>query len=306
LPTFNPASPQAAAIQSLFLVMLAAGAAILLIVVGLLTWVVVRYRARPGDAEPPVRFGEAKLEIARTTAAILVVGVLFLLTIRTMRAADQPPGGQSPDIVVVGHQWWWEIRYPAFGIVTANEIHVPAGERSLLRLESADVIHDLWIPQLGRKMDMIPGHPNHVWFEPRAPGTYPGACSEYCGTQHAWMRVRVVAQAPSDFEAWRGQQLKVPSRAMGAAADGAELFQSLTCPNCHAIGGTPANARIGPDLTHLAARETLGAGVLDNTPANLASWLADPQSIKPGSNMPNLRLSQTEVEQLVAYMETLR
>lgn len=286
--------------------MLAVAAAILLIVVGLIVWVTVRYRARPGDAEPAANFGDAKLEIAWTAASLLVVGGLFLLTIRTMRAADPPPGGQSPDIVVVGHQWWWEIRYPASGVITANEIHVTAGKRSLLRLESADVIHDLWIPQLARKMDMIPGHPNHIWLEPHAPGTYLGACSEYCGAQHAWMRVRVVAQTASDFEDWRRQQLSVPPPPNGAPADGAKLFQSLTCRNCHAIGGTPAEARVGPDLTHVAARQTLGAGVLENTRSNLARWLADPQSIKPGSNMPNLRLSKAQVDQLVAYMETLR
>jgi len=307
LPTFNPASPQAADIQSLFFVMLLVAAVIMAIVTGLVAYITVRFRARPGDGEPHQEFGRPRLEIAWTLASLAVVTGLFLLTIRTMRAADPPPGARSPDVVVIGHQWWWEVRYPASGAVTANEIHLPVGVRSLLRLQSADVIHDLWLPRLGRKMDMIPGHPNYVWLQPRAAGTYLGACSEYCGAQHAWMRLRVVAQPADEFDAWSRRQLAAPvAPAGGAAAAGARLFQNLTCPNCHAITGTGAAARIGPDLTHLAERETLGAGVLDNTRANLTAWLADPQRVKPGSYMPNLQLSDAQVAELVAYMETLR
>lgn len=307
MPTFSPASPQAVEIQSLFFVMLLVAAVILAIVTGLVVYITIRFRERPGDAEPHQEFGRPRLEIAWTLASLAVVAVLFLLTVRTMRATDPPPGTWPPDVVVVGHQWWWEVRYPASGAVTANEIHLPVGVRSLLRLESADVIHDLWLPRLGRKMDMIPGHPNYVWLQPQAPGTYLGACSEYCGTQHAWMRVRVVAQPQEEFDAWiRGQLAAPPVPEGGPAAAGAELFQNLTCPNCHAIAGTLAAARVGPDLSHLAERQTLGAGVLDNTRANLTAWLADPQGIKPGSNMPNLQLSDAQVADLVAYMETLR
>jgi cytochrome c oxidase subunit 2 len=268
--------------------------------------VALRYRGRAGAAEPPQDFGRPALEISWTLASLLVVVFLFGFTVVTVRRADPPAGGRRPDLVVVGHQWWWEVRYPHSGVVTANEIHMPTDQAWLVRLESADVIHDFWVPELGRKMDMVPGHPNHIWLQAGAPGVYLGSCSEFCGAQHAWMRIRVVAQRPAAFAAWEAQQRQVPPPATGAVATGARRFQELTCVNCHAIAGTAAAARVAPDLTHLASRDTLGAGVLTNTPGNLAAWLADPQAIKPGSNMPNLHLSSADVGALAAYLESLR
>ena len=208
----------------------------------------------------------------------------------------------------MAHQWWWEAKY-ASGAVTANEIHIPVGQRVALRLESADVIHDFWVPELGRKMDIIPGRPSTMWIEADSAGTYEGACAEYCGVQHAWMRILVIAQSPEDFAAWERHELEkapAPAPADADATRGASLFASMTCVSCHAIDGTTATARYAPDLTHVAERRTLGAGVLVNTAANLGRWLKNPQDIKDGCHMPNAQLSDAQVQGLVAYFETLR
>jgi cytochrome c oxidase subunit 2 len=305
---FNASSPLAQHISDLFILTLLIAGIILTLVTGLVLYASFRYRSRPGQGEPAQIFGHRNMEIAWTVAPALVLLLLFGLTLNTMHQADPPiPAGQQPDLVVIGHQWWWEVHYPNSGVVTANEIHIPVGQMLLVQIESADVIHDFWVPQLARKIDATPGHPAHLWLEADSPGTYLGTCAEYCGVQHAWMRIRVMAQPQAEFEAWQQAQLQIPpTPASGDAAQGAQLFQGLTCSNCHAIAGTPAQAQIGPDLTHLASRGTLGAGVLDHTPANLARWLKNPQAIKPGSHMPNLNLTDTQVNQLVAYLEALK
>lgn len=307
---FNPQSPLARDISALFVLILAIGGIILALVLVTVLFASLRYRQRPGDeGEPRQVFGNRKLEIGWTLAPALLLAVLFGLTIRTMARSDPPTPGanQQPDILVVGHQWWWEVVYPKSGVVTANEIHMPVGQRMLVRLQSADVIHDLWVPQLGRKMDATPGHPTYMWLQADEPNTYLGSCSEYCGAQHAWMRVRVIVQPQSEFEAWQQQQAQVPpTSTSGLPAQGAQLFQASTCVNCHTIAGTPAEGEAGPDLTHIGGRETLGAGVLDNTPDNLAKWLTNPQAVKPGIYMPNMNLSKSEVDALVAYLESLK
>jgi cytochrome c oxidase subunit 2 len=170
------------------------------------------------------------------------------------------------------------------------------------------VIHDFWVPQLGRKVDAIPGHPSFVWMQADAAGTYLGACAEYCGAQHAWMRIVVIAEAQADFDAWdRHQREPAPTSAMsGPALRGEATFRGRTCVNCHAVAGEGVPARVAPDLTHLAQRTTLGAGVLTNDPPSLTRWLADPQGVKPGSHMPDLNLTDAEVSDLVAYLEMLR
>jgi len=209
--------------------------------------------------------------------------------------------------VITGHQWWWEARYPKSGVITANEIHIPAGRPLSIRLESADVLHEFWVAQLTRKMATVPDHPNHIWIQADAPATYLGVCSEFCGTQHAWMHFLVVAETPEQFAAWEKAQLapaKIPDS--GSAAQGLAIFQEHSCMNCHAINGTAAEARVGPDLTHFASRRILGAGVVDNTPANLRRWLTDPQLVKPGVKMPDYKFSEAQVTQLADYFETLQ
>jgi cytochrome c oxidase subunit 2 len=303
---FDAHSPEAHAIALLFTQTLVICAVILAVVVGLVAFCVVRFRARPGDPEPPQIEGHKRLEITWTIIPCLIVTVLFVLTAQTMAASDAPPD-REPDLVVIGHQWWWEARYPS-GAVAANEIHIPAGRDLIVRIESGDVIHDFWVPQLGRKIDATPGHPTTIRTHADVPGTYLGTCAEYCGAEHAWMRIRVVAEAQADFDAWESHQLEpAPAPSTQSARRGAALFRERTCIKCHAIADAldTAGARVAPDLTHLASRSTLGAGVLVNNPVNLAAWLKDPQAIKPDSHMPSLRLSDAETHDLVSYFEEL-
>ena len=301
-----PASSQAGDIYDLFQVILGVGAVILLIVAGSITYIIVRFRHRPGDSVPYQNFGDPRLETLWTVVPLLTVTAMFFLTVQTMNRVHPQPLGEKPELEIVAHQWWWEARYPQSGVVTANEIHIPVNKNLLYRLTSADVIHDFWVPQLGQKIDAIPNHPNYSWLSADAPGTYLGTCAEYCGAEHAWMRIRVIAQTPQDFAAWTKHQSEPPpAPSSGPAIAGRGLFLSL-CMNCHAIAGTPAKGDIGPDLSHVASRQTLAAGVFANTPENLSRWIADPQKIKPGCHMPNLQLKPDEVAVISAYLEELK
>jgi cytochrome c oxidase subunit 2 len=246
------------------------------------------------------------LEIIWTVGPTLIVICLFALTARGMRQSD-PPANQEPDLIVIGHQWWWEIRYPGTGVTTANEIHIPVGRKFLVRLESADVIHDFWVPALARKIQLIPGQTNHIWLAADAVGTYGGECAEYCGAQHAWMRFSVIAESPAAFDAWlREQEKSAAIPASDSTQNGLKIFQTLTCINCHSIRGVSVAANAAPDLTHLAGRQILGAGVLSNTETNLFSWLKDPQTFKPGCYMPNLKLTDAQVGALTCYLGSLQ
>ncbi len=305
---FNPSSSEMEAMAALTNYTIFITAAILLIIVVALVYIIIRFRHTSGDnTEPYQDFGSLKLEITWTVIPIIIVAALFFLTVKTMHAVDPPTRGKEPDLVVIGHQWWWELYYPKSGVLTANEVHIPAGKKLLVRLESIDVIHDFWIPELARKIDLVPGHPNHIWIEASEPGVYLGACAEFCGTQHANMRIKVIAQTQEEFDTWEKEELKVPpSPSSGEAQLGAELFQSKACMNCHTILGTGASARVGPSLTHLANRTTIGAGVLSYSPENLAKWLLNPEAYKPGSLMPNMKLTEAEVKALVAYLGGLK
>ncbi len=306
LPVLDPQSPEARAIYDLAIVSGIIFALIFIAVAGLIVFALMRYRWREGAADPKQVAGNKAVEIVWTAIPCLIVVALFLLTWQSMNASDPPPPA-TPDIVITGHQWWWEARYPKSGVITANEIHIPAGRPLSIRLESADVLHEFWVAQLTRKIATVPDHPNHIWIQSDQPGTYLGVCSEFCGTQHAWMHFLVVAETPEQFAAWEKAQLepaKIPIS--GSAAQGLALFQENSCMNCHAINGTAAVARVGPDLTHLASRKILGAGVVENTPANLRRWLTDPQQVKPGVKMPDYKFNQTQVTQLTDYFETLQ
>jgi cytochrome c oxidase subunit 2 len=302
---FDPASPEAHAIARLFFVSLAICAAIFAVVAGLAAYNLIRFRARGTEGEPRQVHGNKRLEIVWTAVPALILVVLFSLTVRAMQVADPPLSGR-PDLVVVGHQWWWEVRYPASGIVTANEIHIPVGRPWSVQLDSADVLHEFWVPQLTRKMTTVPMAGNHVWIQADREGTYEGLCSEFCGTQHAWMRFQVIAESAADFAAWQRGQERPSARAAGAAALGRNIFTEMTCVNCHAIAGTDARGTAGPDLTHLASRRYIGARIALNTPENLRRWLQDPQQVKPGAKMPNFKLTAGQIDALVAYFETLR
>jgi cytochrome c oxidase subunit 2 len=211
---------------------------------------------------------------------------------------------------VTAHQWWWEAKYasrnPSQNFVTANEIHVPVGVPVLLKLNAGDVIHSFWVPKLSGKMDLIPGQTNLTWVQADAPGVYWGQCAEYCGAQHARMAFQVVAEPMRKFEAWRRAQLQTaPPPATEAQARGLALVE-FRCAMCHTVRGTSALASIGPDLTHVMSRRTIAAGTLPNTPGNLVGWIANPQATKPGALMPNQHLSGPALNDLLAYMETLK
>jgi cytochrome c oxidase subunit 2 len=318
---FDPHSPETRAIAGLFTQTLAVCAVIFVVVTGLIVFSIVRFRARPGAGEPRQIEGHKKLEIVWTLVPCVIVVGLFALTSRAMALSDAPPD-HDPDLIVTGHQWWWEVRYPN-GAVAANEIHIPAGEDVIVRVESADVIHDFWAPALGRKIDATPGHPVFIRVQADVPGVYHGACAEYCGTEHAWMRFEVVASPRPEFDVWVAHQAAPAAPAIAPEPEpssagvktfqgkkgfeGRRLFNERTCVECHAIRGTSATpAGIAPDLTHFASRELLGAGVLTNTPENLFAWLRDPANFKPGSHMPSLRLTGAETTDLVRYLEGLR
>jgi cytochrome c oxidase subunit II len=288
-------------------------AAIFLVVAGLLVYTIVRFRHRSTDdgAEPAQIYGSNQIELAWTVIPVLIVFVLILVTARTIydvQGAAQP--ADTLNVTIVGHQWWWEIRYPKLGIVTANELHVPVSESSkrlptFLNLESADVAHSFWVPQLAGKTDLILNRTNQMWIEPVQTGTYVGNCAEYCGLQHARMLLRVIVHPPGDFEKWVAAQREPPVDNPQVRA-GRDAFFSTSCINCHAIGETKAKGKFGPDLTHLMSRETLGAGVIANNQENLRAWVRDPQPIKPGALMPNMQLTDDELNQVVAYLLTLK
>jgi cytochrome c oxidase subunit 2 len=266
----------------------------------------MKYRWREGEPDPEQIPGQKTVETVWTVVPFGIVTLLFILTVKTMGVSDPPPA-PKPDLIIVGHQWWWEARYPHSGVVAANEIHIPTGTQYSVELDSVDVLHEFWVAQLARKMMTVPGHPNHIWIEADAPGRYPGSCSEFCGTEHAWMRFTVVAEPPAQFAAWEQAQLQASAPpAGGPAAQGEQIFMQMSCVNCHAINGTAAHARVGPDLTHLEARGQLCAGLMDNTPDNLRRWLRNPQQVKPGAEMPNFEFTDDQVNDLAAYLETLK
>ena len=309
VPVLDPASPDAATIRHLFVVVFLICCAIFLVVVALILTSVIRFR---GGSTPVQDFGRHRSEAVWAIAPVLIVFALstvstkLILSILAMPTSRISEAGNA-DLLVVGHQWWWEVRYPAAGAVAANEIHIPVGRKLRVRVETADVIHSFWVPQLAPKMDMIPGHPNFVWLEADRPGVYEGSCAEFCGNQHAWMRFIVVAEPAPRYDAWLAHQSRPASAPQGSVAEeGRRFFFAQTCANCHAIGGTSAVANAAPDLTHLASRAQLAAGVIPNTPQNLDRWLRDPQAVKPGCLMPNFTLNDEQATQLVAYLEGLK
>jgi cytochrome c oxidase subunit 2 len=306
LQVFHPQSPQARAILDLGIESSVILAVIFAIVAGLIVYALMRFRWREGEPDPRQVAGNSTIEIIWTAIPCAIVVALFALTARAMSLADPPPA-PAPDLFVVGHQWWWEARYPQSGVVTANEIHLPVGRAMSVQFDSADVLHEFWVPELARKITAVPGHPNHIWIEADTPGTYLGVCSEFCGTEHAWMHFLIIAETPAKFAAWQSAQLRPAAQPSAPAARrGVAIFEQASCVSCHAINGTVAGARVGPDLTHFASRRQLGAGIAENTPENLRRWLADPQQVKPGVKMPDFKFTDQELGQLVAYFETLK
>jgi cytochrome c oxidase subunit II len=313
LNIFIPESSPTHAIIELSMFVLGITGLIFVVVAGLLVYAVVKFRATPADAdrEPAQVYGSTQIELAWTIIPILIVLVLFAATARVIHAiqdAPQPPA--AVEVTVIGHQFWWEYRYPGLGVVTANELHVPVSDPSrprptFLQLLSADTDHSFWVPQLAGKMDLIPNRVNRLWMDPLRTGIFLGQCAQYCGTQHAKMLQRVSVDTPEEFDAWIDAQ-RGPAVEDESAIAGRRIFETTACINCHTVRGTAANGRFGPDLTHLMSRATLASGAALNTPANLRVWLTDPDAIKPGSLMPAMRMSEAELDALVGYMVSLR
>jgi cytochrome c oxidase subunit II len=310
---FKPLAQPAHETMRLSLMVVAICATIFLIVGGLLVYTIIRFRHRAGDeaSEPPQIYGSNQIELAWTVLPVIIVVVMILLAARTIASIQNRKAGPGAiHATVVGHQWWWEIRYPDLGIVTANELHVPASSENnsrptFLQLQSADVAHSFWVPQLAGKTDVIPNRTNLMWIEPTETGTYLGNCAEFCGLQHARMLIRVVVHPPAEFEQWVKEQQR-EAAAEASAQAGRKVFFANSCVNCHTLKGTSAKGAFGPDLTHLMSRDTLGSGAAPNTPAMLRNWVRDPQTLKVGCLMPNMQITDQEVDQIVAYLQTLK
>ena len=311
--TFAPHSGPAQMIHNLSLFVIQITGAIFIVVASLLVYVVVRYRQRDpnDDSEPPQIYGSTQIELAWTVIPILIVVVLFLTTARILFAIqDQKMPPAALDVDVVGHHFWWEFHYAKLGFTTANELHVPLSTEqspmiTSLGLLSADVDHSFWVPALFGKIDSIPNHLNHMWFNPDKAGMYVGQCAQFCGVEHAKMLLRVYVQTPEDFAAWVKNQQQ-PGVQDPAVAEGRQLFESQACISCHVVRGTAAQGKFGPDLTHFMSRDTLASGAADNTPANLKLWIKDPDYVKPGCLMPAMQLSDEQIDKVVAYLTTLK
>jgi cytochrome c oxidase subunit 2 len=331
---FQPVSTPARDVHSLSLFVLLITGGIFLGMSALLVYALVKFRSRPSDTlEPPQVFGSTQIELAWTIIPVLLITVLFLGTARVIFAIqDAPKPANAVDVIAIGHQFWWEFRYPKLGIVTANELHVPQSTKeqpqaTFLKLTSADVMHSFWVPRIAGKTDLLPNRVNEMWFDPHVAGVYLGQCAQFCGAEHAKMLLRVYVDPPEKFRAWVKAQEESqaelpaatqtaternasgPSASAGAvltdAGVGQRVFEGQACVNCHTVKGTMANGRYGPDLTHLMSRDTIGSGILPNTQENLLRWINDPNDFKPGCLMPAMHLNDEQNRQITAYLLTL-
>jgi cytochrome c oxidase subunit 2 len=299
-------------IQNLYVLIFWMAVVVFVGVEGFLLYTIVRYRRRSPDELPSQTHGNTRLEIAWTIIPALVLLVIAVPTIGTIFAADAVPENATQYVRVIGHQWWWEFEYPSLGIKTANELHLPVGETVRIDMTSTDVIHSFWFPRMGGKMDVVPTRTNHMWFTPRETGEFYGQCVEFCGTQHANMRMRLYVETPQQFQAWVQQQraeATVPP-AGSPAAQGAEAFVNPrnACIACHTVRGTTARGAIGPDLTHVGSRKTLAAGMIDNTPEEMARWIRHSQEVKVGNKMvlPPGTPNDQDLAAIVAYLQSLK
>jgi len=310
---FAPASTPANSIYELSLFVLTITGAIFVTVASVLAFVVFRYRQKGPDdtTEPAQIYGSTQVELAWTVIPVMIVVVLFLTTARMIFAIQDAPQPKSAlDVTVVGHQFWWEFNYPKLGIRTVNELHVPVSDPqsptpTYLTLLSADVIHSFWVPQLAGKTDVLPNNVNKLWIDPHHTGLYVGQCAQFCGVQHALMLLRVYVDTPEQFAAWVKNQQQAAVSAENVAA-GRHVFETQACMNCHSIAGTVATGRFGPDLTHLMSRATLASGAMDNTKENLREWIRRPDTFKTGVLMPAMQLNDQQLDQVTAYLSTLR
>jgi len=299
--SLNPAGPIARQEDNLFWPVFWIAVGVFVIVEGLLVISAVRFRHRAGRPIPKQIHGNSRLELAWTIAPAVLLAGIAIPTIGTIFSVASKPANALP-VHVIGHQWWWEFDYPTYHFKTANELHIPAGKPVYLTLTAVDVIHSFWIPQLAGKQDVEPGRTNHLTVESDAPGRFFGQCAEFCGASHANMRFRVFAQNASDFADWvHGQQ----QHAQPPPAATLQIMQAKGCGGCHTINGVEGFVGvIGPNLTHFDSRTTFAGSMFLNNTVNLRHWLADPPGVKPGADMPNLHLTQEQIDALIPYLQS--
>ena len=280
---------------------------------GLMLFIMYRFRERRGhEGELPVQtHGNTRLEVGWTILPAALLAFLTIPTIDTIVDLSRRPD-DALHVRVIAHQWWFEFRYAGPNnteIITANEMHIPVRRRVLLTIESSDVIHSFWVPNLAGKQDAVPGHSNDIWLNARDPGVYSGQCAEFCGESHAVMRFLVIAEPQDAFDRWLADQARPATTPLsGSAARGAEVFLGNACIGCHAIGGTNAQGRTAPDLTHFGSRSTIAANRLPNTPEELERWIRNAPAVKPGAKMPVWEgvLSDADIKAIVDYLESLK
>jgi cytochrome c oxidase subunit II len=309
--SLDPAGPMAASIAQLWWVFVGVSAVVYLVVIAFLLLALVRRRRAVAATERGSADGRSLLMVS--SAVGLTIVILITLAVSDFifgRVLANTPADPLR-VQIIGHQWWWEVDYedavPSKRLHTANELHIPVGRPVEVKLKAQDVIHSFWIPNLQGKRDMMPGRITHTVLKADRPGVYGGQCAEFCGYQHAKMKIVVHAETPERYAAWRAAQLE-PARMPATAQQqrGQQVFLSTTCIMCHSIQGTPAGGTVAPDLTHVASRDYIAAGALRNTPTNMASWILNPQSIKPGTQMPATALSGDDLGALTTYLESLK
>ena len=289
---------------------------VFVLVEGVLLYAIFRFRGKPGDAEPRQTHGNTLVEVIWTVIPALILAAIAVPTVRAIFQTNAVPGKDALTIEVVGHQWWWEFRYPEFNLTTANEMNVPVGRTVSLRMGSTDVIHSFWVPQLAAKRDVFANRETRMWFTAQEEGDYPGQCAEFCGIQHARMSHRIKAQSPEDFQAWVAHMRTLGQKPAGGGApaelgsgyaEGEKLFTAKGCIACHSmVAANAPKGMVGPNLANVGARSYIAAGTLKNTDENLARWIRDPQGIKKGVLMPNLGLTESEAVALAAYLRAHR
>ena len=309
-PTFlQPNSLVSSKEAELFRIILYMSVGVFVVVWVLLLINIIFFRHRdPEDKEEPrQKYGNIRLEILWTAVPILLVLTLFILTVRTMQAVAAPaPTQDDIQITVVGHQWWWEFDYPDLGIITANELHIPAGKNVHLTVTSADVIHSFWVPQLANKIDAIPGQNNNLWFKPLDIGVFDGQCAEFCGIGHANMLIKVVVESDADFQAWVTNQQAPPVQpANDQQQQGYDIITKGVCSTCHTLGDNKGASNLGPNLTHVMSRSVFAGAMYENNIENMFHWLSDPQAMKPGNKMI-IHLTQDQINSVMSYLTQLK
>ncbi len=311
--TIRPETDSARVVQDVYSLVTWIDIGIFIVVAALLLFAIIRYRARPGQEEqiPAQVHGNAMLEVVWTIIPAVLLIFIAVPTWSAIFRAHEPPAENAFTVQAVGHQWWWEFRYEEQGFVTANEMVIPVGRPVIVDTGSVDVIHAFWVPRLSGKIDSVPGRTNTLWFTPEQTGTYYGQCAEFCGTSHANMRFQVHVVTQEEFDAWAARQQQPPVPQSDDAREGQQLFVTKTCVACHAISGNPvAVGVLGPNLTNLPERKTLGSGIIENTPEELVRWIRETQSIKPGALMgvatadgyQPIDMTDAEARKLAAYL----